>query len=408
MRICLLATSTTAHQMGGSEVHAELLAAEAARQGHRVFILTTAHPAGLRTETKDGCEVRYLPGTSHTMSRREAPAWWRESAEKAARLCAEEKIDVVWAENFSGLAYAALPRAERRPVVSVINGLAVRGEIASNFNRISTAGELAFFLTRYAAQTIFYYIPRFRALVRDSDLLVGVSNETVEALHAEFPSSRGKTEVILNPVDTGFFRPDAELRRAGRLKLGCAAGETVVLMSGVLHKQKGLHLGLRAFARLAAGGGTARLVIAGDGPERENLKELAAGLGIAGRVSFLGLVPNREMPLFYDSADVYLNPTLRLEGLPMVLLEAMACGLPCVTSRIGGTGSSIEDGKSGYFTRPGDVPALADRLGKLLADPTLRADLGAGARRRAELVFNKETVTSAYLAASERLLGAGA
>lgn len=408
MRICLLTTATTAHQMGGSEVHAELLAAETARQGHQVFILTAAHPAGLTTETKAGCEVRYLAGTRHTMSRREAPAWWRESAEKTERLCAEEKIDVVWAENFSGLAYAALPRARRRPVLSIVNGLAVRGEIASNFNRVSSAGELAFFLTRYAAQTLFYYVPRFRALVRDSDLLVGVSNETVEALNAEFPSSRGKTEVILNPVDTGFFRPDAGLRRDGRAKLGCAADEAVVLMSGVLHKQKGLHLGLQAFSGLAGGARNARLVIAGDGPERENLKRLASDLGISGKVSFLGLVPNREMPLFYNSADVYLNPTLRLEGLPMVLLEAMACGLPCVTSRIGGTGSSIEDGKSGYFTRPGDVPGLADKLGRLLSDPALRAGLGAGARRRAELVFSKEIVVRAYLAASEKLLGAAA
>ncbi len=405
MRICLLVTSTTVHQMGGTEVHAEVLAAEAARQGHAVFVLTTAHPSGLRSEEKDGYTVHYLEGTSHAMSRRTAPAWWKASAAAAAELCAKERIDVVWAENFAGLSYAAAPRRERRPLLSIVNGLAVRGEVASNFNRVSGPGELLYFLTRYAAQTLFYYIPRFRAMVRDSDLLVGVSNESTEALRKEFPASAFKTETILNPVDTGLFRPDPTLRLEGRRRLGLGKEETCVLMSGVLHKQKGIHLGLRAFAYAAERFPRSRLLIAGDGPERESLRRLAAGLGLEGRAVFCGRVPNREMPLYCNASDIYLMPTLRLEGLPMAILEAMACGLPCLVSRIGGTGSSIEDGASGFFCAPGDAACLSDRLSLLLSDPELRARLGAGARKRAEEVFAKEKVVRRYIAASERLLG---
>lgn len=405
MKICLLTTSTTAHRMGGTEVQEETLAAEAVRQGHQVFIVTSAHPQGISEETRHGYRVIYLSGTSHEMSRRDAPAWWTASARRTAELCEAEGIDVVWAENFSGLSYAAIPARQRRPVISIVQGLAVRGEVISNFNKISSAGELLYFLTRYAAQTLFYYIPRFRALVRDSDLLVGVSNETVAALESEYPGSGKKSVAILNPVDIVRFRPDPLLRLSGRERLGLPDGAVAVLMSGVLHKQKGMHLGLLAFAQLAARFPQARLIIAGDGPEKERLSSLAGELGIAARISFCGLVPNGEMPLYYNSADVYLNPTLRMEGLPLVLIEAMACGLPVITSKIGGTGSSIEDGKSGFFTRPGDSRGQAMKLERLLGDPALRARLGAAARLRAEAVFSKETVTRRYLEVSAGLLG---
>jgi glycosyltransferase involved in cell wall biosynthesis len=284
----------------------------------------------------------------------------------------------------------------------------VRGEVISNFNRISSAGELLYFLTRYAAQTLFYYIPRFRALVRDSDLLVGVSNETVAALEAEYPGSGKKAVVILNPADTERFKPDLELRRAGRGRFGLPSGAVAVLMSGVLHKQKGIHLGLLAFAQLAARFPQTRMIIAGDGPEKEPLTALAGKLGIASKVIFSGPVPNAEMPLYYNSADIYLNPTLRMEGLPLVLIEAMACGLPVITSKIGGTGSSIEDGKSGFFTRPGDIAGLATTLEQLLGDQVLRSRLGADARRRAAEVFNKEVITRRYIEVSSTLVGAKA
>lgn len=408
MKICLLTTSTTAHRMGGTEVQEETLAAEAVRQGHQVFVLTTAHPKGITEEIRNGYRVIYISGTSHQMSRREAPAWWAASARKTAELCEAEGIDVVWAENFSGLAYAAIPPGRRRPVVSIVNGLAVRGEVISNFNKISSAGELLYFLTRYAAQTLFYYIPRFRALVRDSDLLVGVSNESVAALEAEYPGSGKKAVAILNPVDTERFRPDPELRRAGRERLGLQDGAVAVLMSGVLHKQKGMHLGLLAFAQLAAKFPQARLLVAGDGPEKARLTALALELGVAARITFCGPIPNGEMPLYYNSADIYLNPTLRMEGLPLVLIEAMACGLPLITSKIGGTGSSIEDGKSGFFTSPGDLPGLAGKLEQLLGDHALRARLGADARLRAVAVFSKDVVVRRYIEVSSGLLGGGA
>lgn len=406
MRILLLSTSVTLHQQGGSEVHAETLARLAAARGHKVFLLTSAHPDGLPSEAKDGYTVVYLAGTSYRMSRKDSPAWWAASAAKTSELCEAGKIDVVWAENFAGISYAALPRSARKPVISIVNGLAVRGEIASNFARVSSAGELLYFLTRYAAQTIFYYIPRFRAMVRDSDMLVGVSRETAEALAREFPGSEKKTRVIFNPVDTSFFRPDADLREKARAELGLPAGCPVLLMAGVLNKQKGVHVGLKAFAALAGRFPQARVLIVGDGPQLAALKAQAAEAGIQDRVLFCGPKLNPEMPYYYNAADVHINPTLRQEGLSIVIVEAMACGLPVVASRIGGTASTIDDRRSGFFVKPGDAPGLAERTGALLSDPALARAMGTAGREKAVRDFSENNI-DVYIRISRELTGGG-
>jgi len=402
MRIALVSTSTPLHRQGGTELQAESLARLAAARGHSVFWVTTAHPQGIETEEKPGIRTYYLKGTDYRMSRKDAPAWWTASAAKLARLCETEKIDVVWAENFAGLSYAALPGAERRPVITVVNGLAILGEIESNFNRVSSLRELAYFLTRYAAQTVFYYIPRFRAMVRDSELLVGVSRETVAALTREFPGSSGKFKVIFNPVNTALFKPDPARRARTRAELGFKKEHRVLMMAGVLHKQKGALVGLRAFAKLSADHREARLLIVGDGPELADLKAKAAAFGVSEKVVFAGARPNQDMPFFYNAADIYLNPTLRLEGLGLVTIEAMACGLPSVVSRIGGTASTIEDGISGYFVPPGKVEALADKTVRLLTNPELAAAMGAAARARAETEFSEENINR-YLELSMEL-----
>lgn len=402
MRICLIATSTTVHRMGGTEVQAEALASEAARQGHSVFMLTSAHPRGLAAETRDGYTVTYIPDTHFSMSRGWTKRWETGLPLAAAALREKEKIDVFWAENFSGLPYAAIPAEKRAPLISIANGLAFRGEVASVFNAVSGAGDLLHFFTRYAGQALFYYLPWFRSMARDSDLIAAVSRETETALNREFPLSRGKTVVVYNPVDCGLFRPEAALRDYTRAAFGFSPSDLVVLMAGVLHRQKGLHLGLRSFSALAARFPSARLLIAGDGPQRGELEKAAAAL--PGRVLFCGLKRNGEMPACYNAADVFLNPTLRGEGLGLVNAEAMACGLPCVVSRTGGTGSTIDDGLSGYFTGPGDERETAERLSALLSDRDLRLAMGKAGREKALKVFERSAVVKRYVSASMELL----
>lgn len=384
-------------------MHAEALAAEAARQGHEVLLVTSAHPAGLGTEKKNGYTVIYITGTDFSMSRSAARLWWEKSVSALTELWKDQRFDVVWAENNAARAYAALPRDQRAPVISIITGT-ILGGILSNFNRLSTLRELLHFLTKYPAQLVLYTIPWFRATVKYSDMLAAVSPQTALALASEFPSSRAKTEVILNHMDTDVFRPDRGLRAAVREKLGLDGGKTVVMMTGILHKQKGLMTGLMCFADVSEKHPELRLLIVGDGPERENLEAAAAARGVTGKTIFCGKQKNGAMPGYYNAADIYLNPTLRHEGLPLVMLEAMSCGLPSVVSKIGGTAATIDDTVSGFFVKPGNTAELTEKLNLLAGDPELRDRLGNNARKKAVTVFDRTKILGQYVSASLRLI----
>lgn len=407
MRIVILTTSTTLHQMGGTEVHAETLARSAAAEGHHVTIITTNAPDGRPHEEKDGYGVVYLPGTSFEMGRKDLNAWWTESEKKLSELRRGGLADIVWAENHTAQYYVSrVPPAMRPPVISIMNGPGVRGDIKSRWTQANSLGALIYFLTRSLPQVLFYLLPWYRNISKYSESIVTVSAYCESEISREFPASRGKIKTIFNPVDTLLFSPSAELRRAAREHYGIPAGTQVMAMSGVLHRQKGMHKGIEAFKLIKNTLPEAKLIIAGDGPEMENLKALVSELGLSGSVIFCGSLPNERMSFFYNAADIYLNPTLRQEGLAIVILEAMACGLPCVASLAGGTASAFEDGISGFFTKPGDEQELAAKILILLGNPALVASVGTAARKRAIEVFGVKPVISQYLELSEDLMKA--
>ena len=127
------------------------------------------------------------------------------------------------------------------------------------------------------------------------------------------------------------------------------------------------------------------LLVAGDGSQQPLLQSLATELGLAERVRFLGTIT--EMREFYHQLDVYVQPSLSLEGLPLVLTEAMACGLPVIATDVGATRELVRDGVDGSVIPPDDVPALTRTIETLAADPEKRWQLGANAQKRAWAEF---------------------
>jgi rhamnosyl/mannosyltransferase len=152
----------------------------------------------------------------------------------------------------------------------------------------------------------------------------------------------------------------------------------IILSVGVLRYYKGLHILLGAMRDLDA-----YLVIVGDGPERASLESLAAELGVAHRVHFVGHVPDEDLPSYYQAADVFVLPShLRAEAFGIVLLEAMAACLAVVTTEIGTATSEINrHGETGFVVPPDNPRALARALQVLLADKNLREHFGQNGRR---------------------------
>ncbi len=169
----------------------------------------------------------------------------------------------------------------------------------------------------------------------------------------------------------------------------------VILCVGVLRYYKGLHIMLNALRELDA-----TLIIVGEGNQHAALQALAARLGIAERVRFAGRVPDEQLPTYYHAADVFVLPShLRAEAFGIVLLEAMAAGLPVVSTEIGTATSEVNvHGTTGFVVPPNDAHALAQALRVLLADESLRRRMGEAARERATTEYTPARMVERTLA----------
>jgi glycosyltransferase involved in cell wall biosynthesis len=152
-----------------------------------------------------------------------------------------------------------------------------------------------------------------------------------------------------------------------------------VLCVGRLVPEKGQRVLLEAVAMLARRGRPVRLCYVGDGPDRAALEARVAELGLSDRVRFAGGVNQDAILAHYEAADAFALASFA-EGIPVVLMEAMAMGLPCVTTYTAGIPELVRDGVDGVLVSPSDAEGLAAALERLLDDPALRARLGAAAR----------------------------
>jgi colanic acid/amylovoran biosynthesis glycosyltransferase len=182
-----------------------------------------------------------------------------------------------------------------------------------------------------------------------------------------------KLPVIHCGVDTGRFSPSPDSRPKD--------ARPTVLAVGRLDPRKGHALLVEALGRLARDGVDTRVVVIGEGPERPALERLARERGVSDRLSLPGAVGQDEIIAWFASADVFCMPSLA-EGLPVVLMEAMACGLPVVAPRLMGIPELVEDGVSGTLVAPGHVDELAGALARQLADPKARRRMGAAGREK--------------------------
>ena len=162
-----------------------------------------------------------------------------------------------------------------------------------------------------------------------------------------------------------------------------------LLFVGRLDARKGFPVAIAAFERLAAERDGLRLIVVGDGPERAAVDALPTML--RARVTMLGTVPNVELPPIHAACDLYLGPSTGGESFGIVLVEAMAAGLPVVASDTPGYDEVVTDGVDGLLVPPSDPVALAGAAGRLLDDPELASRLAAAGRART-LAFAWPTV----------------
>ena len=143
------------------------------------------------------------------------------------------------------------------------------------------------------------------------------------------------------------------------------------------------------FHALAGMSGKWRLVLAGDGPNRDSLEQLASELGLQERVEFAG--DRNDIPLLLARSDLFVLPS-KWEGLPLSILEAMRAGLPVIASDVGGVSETVTHGDNGFLVARGDVAGMRMRIEQLINNPRKMREMGESGRHRYELDFRLQTM----------------
>jgi glycosyltransferase involved in cell wall biosynthesis len=252
---------------------------------------------------------------------------------------------------------------------------------AAGIRSVQTVHTPPFFLPRNALKIRAYRFAE-RMLIRlATDRVIFVSG-TIQRMYLDGGiAPAAKARLVPNGLEAEWFEPARAPRRTN--------DGIYFLFAGRLAREKGIETLAAAFRIVAGRIPDARLVVAGDGPKAEALRRAAEAGGWRNRLDFLGMVPRREARAAMRSADVFVLPS-DFESFSYTLLEAMACGLPCVASDVGGNRDLVESGRTGWLVPRGDPQYLAEKLIRLAENAGERVGFGTeGAVRAREYTLDR-------------------
>jgi len=332
---------------GGAEVHLHELFGRLARRGHTIDLVVSGFPGAAPAVELDGMRVhRY--GGRHSFALHARPA--------VRAMLRAGGYDVVVEEiNKVPLLLPGLTPLPFCAVVPHLFGTTAFLEVNWLLATIVCAAELL--VPRAYRRAAFHVISES---TRDDLVRRGILRERVTVIHPG--------------VDAQWFCPDPAVPRAKR---------PTFLYVGRLKRYKGVEILLRAVALTRATRDDVVLDVAGQGDDRLRLERLSRKLGLADAVRFLGFVPEEEKRRLLREAWAVVLPSPK-EGWGISNVEAAACGTPALASDSPGLRDSVRHGETGFLVPHGDVPALAQRMLELAADPALVTRLGSAGRRFAE------------------------
>ncbi|WOL20477.1 hypothetical protein Cni_G29282 [Canna indica] len=373
---------------GGMERHALTLHSALARRGHQVHVFTSAPPSADRPpeECADSTSPRlhFLSGPQWRCEE----AWALYEAEEAAG----GPFDVVHSESV-----AVFHRWARNVPNLVVSWHGISLEILhsgiyQDLARGAANEPMTPAFNRSLAESIYKVLNEIR-FFQNYAHHVAISDSTGEMLRDVYQIPSSRVHVILNGVEEDKFAPDARLGEAFRSDIGVPKGTAPLVMgiAGRLVKDKGHPLLYEAFSKLVLRHPNVYLVVAGTGPWAQRYADLGTNVVV------LGAVPPAKLKAFYNALDVFVNPTLRPQGLDLTLMEAMQCGKPVAATRFPSIkGTIVVDDEFGYTFAP-NVEALLEVLEKVVAEGKARlAQRGRACKEYAKSIFTAAKMAAAY------------
>lgn len=295
---------------------------------------------------------------------------------KLARICRENNVAIWHAHDYKTNVLGLLVRRIRpMKLVSTVHGWGVLGKRLAWYYKID----------KYA--------------LRHYDQVICVS----EDLHAEclrVGVDPARCHFVHNAIDTEQFVP-LPPKSASDVPPADSSRRILIGALARLSPEKGFERLVQATATLIAQGHDLELRIAGEGPSRANIESHIAGTGRQDRIRLLGHV--RDTVAFLQGLDIFVLSSLR-EGLPNSLLEAMACGLPVIATRVGGVPSLVQDAYNGLLIKPDSTEEIAEAIASLAMDKARRIQLGTAARQTIECSYNFADRMRRIAAIYERVL----
>jgi glycosyltransferase involved in cell wall biosynthesis len=390
LKVCIVSPLFHPH-LGGVGRQAVLLTAKLREYGVELFVLSRKMKDLPEFHLPDTVDVHYLPAynpTKHileTISFSNLLTTFSFSLMVAFKLFVMRKsYDLV---HFHG---AGVPLIICIPLLILLRKKIVAKVLASRLGNEAGALRGRYFLMGNIMAYIVTKVDSFIAI--SQEIADGLKNDGV---HTE------KIVNIPNFIDTEKFYPVSSQKRHIFKDVLSLNKEKIINFTGRIVERKGVEILVRAFAKNRGLLISSNLIIVGIGPEESKIRNLLVELDIADNVRFIGQVANVEE--LYQLSDIFVLPSYA-EGMPNALLEAMACGLPVIASRIGGVVDVVEEGKTGILFEPGNVAELSSALKRLLEDGALRRKLGAEARKTIIEKFSIDKVAYEYIGLYKKLL----
>jgi glycosyltransferase involved in cell wall biosynthesis len=346
------------------DLHGKHLLEGLAEKGHEVIVISTKHPSGKKYEEINGIKLHYLENTTFGSPRR---GWKKESLRAFLEILKEKESDLVVSQSKAGYGVFNFAKKKGIPSVTINHGYETM-ILWSILNQVTNFRTGYAKLLKTLLSAIYYSLFQEYPVLINSSAIIAVSDKVAKVIGRRPLIDKKKIRIINYGIDLEIFGVSKEKRKKTREFLNIADQDRLVLFLSLISKQKGADVALRAFKELSKKERNIKLIIGGDGEYLDEAKRLAKTLHIEQAVSFPGFVPNEETSGYYNAADIFVFPTLRLESFGIVIAEAMACGKPVIASNIGSIPNVIDNGVNGILIPPGDYEELALQIRRLLKD----------------------------------------
>jgi glycosyltransferase involved in cell wall biosynthesis len=224
-----------------------------------------------------------------------------------------------------------------------------------------------------------------KTVLKDADRILTVSKETLKYV-LRLGADKKTTSVLYNGVDTNCFCLIE--KKESRKKLGLPVNRKIIFSVRRLVYKNGIDTLIESVKLVSKNYPDILFVVAGKGPNKGLIENRIEELGIENNIKLTGFVSDELLPQYYNAADYFILPSASGEGLPLVLFEAMACGLPVIATTVGGTPEIVDNMKNGVLIPPRDPEAMAHSLSDLLENKELTAVIGKEGQKKIRESFS--------------------